>query len=161
MDPKIDPTSLIIPVVTELLDFYVLLRLKGKDMVEIPEMDRKARNFLDMTRETFKDFTVGSAAMGNEKHICSSEKMHRLVHCAVQATNLGDLINTEAMAETIHRIAVRGPQHLVSRSDKTGPGLLKVAQRKEGARIIMEAHSGIMMLFKLTIHYACHGEPVG
>ena len=79
MDPKIDPTSLIIPVVTELLDFYVLLRLKGKDMVEIPEMDRKARNFLDMTRETFKDFTVGSAAMGNEKHICSSEKMHRLV----------------------------------------------------------------------------------
>jgi len=93
LDPKIDPTSLIIPVVTELLDFYVLLRLKGKDMVEIPEMDHKAHNFLDMTRETFKDFTVGSAANGNKKHICSSEKMHRLVHCAVQATNLGDLIN--------------------------------------------------------------------
>jgi hypothetical protein len=38
-------------VVTELFDFYVLLGLKGKDMLEIPEMDCKARNFLDMTRE--------------------------------------------------------------------------------------------------------------
>ena len=122
-------------------------------MVEIPEMDAKARKFLDLSRETFKDFTVGKD--GNKKHICSSEKMHRLVHCACQAAAFKDLINTEAMAETIHRIAVRGPQHLVSRSDKSGPGLLKVAQRKEGARIIMEAHSGMF----LTTDNA--GEPVG
>jgi hypothetical protein len=135
--------------VTELLDFYALVRLKGKDMVEIPEMDAKAQKFLDMSREAFKDFTVGKA--GNTKHISSSEKMHRLVHCATQAAGLGDLVNSEAMAEIIHRTAVQGPQHLVSRSDKSGPGLLKVAQRKEGARIIMEAHSGML----LTTHNAC------
>ena len=29
--PKFDPTTVIIPVVTELLDFYQLLRTKGKD----------------------------------------------------------------------------------------------------------------------------------
>ena len=58
---------------TELLDFYQLLRMKGKDLVEIPEMDRIGRNFLDMSRETFKNFTVGK--VGQEKHICSSEKI--------------------------------------------------------------------------------------
>ena len=68
--------------------------------------------------------------------------MHRIVHCATQATALGDLVNAEAMAEIVHRWAVRGPQHLVSRSDATGSGLLKVAERKEGARMLMEAHSG-------------------
>ena len=71
--------------------------------------------------------------------------MHRLVHFATQAAALGDLINTEAMSEIVHRLAVQGPQHLVSRSDKTGPGLLKVAQRKESARVIMEAHSGMLL----------------
>ena len=62
---KIDPTSVIIPVVTELLDFYQLLRMKGKDLVELPEMDRIGRNFLDMSRETFKDFTVGKKGQEN------------------------------------------------------------------------------------------------
>ena len=75
-------------------------------------MDRIGRNFLDISRETFKDFTVGKK--GQEKHICSSEKMHRIVHCATQAASFGDLVNTEAMSEIIHRIAVRGPQHLPS-----------------------------------------------
>jgi hypothetical protein len=144
LNRKIDPTGVIIPVVTELLDFYQLLRMKGKDLVEIPEMDRIGRNFLDMSRETFKNFTVGK--VGQEKHICSSEKMHRIVHCATQAASLGDLVNTEAMSEIIHRTAVRGPQHLVSRSDMTGPGLLKVAQRKEGSRMMMEAHTGLQLI---------------
>jgi len=67
LNRKIDPTGVIIPVVTELLDFYQLLRMKGKDLVEIPEMDRIGRNFLDMSRETFKNFTVGK--VGQEKHI--------------------------------------------------------------------------------------------
>jgi hypothetical protein len=138
--PKIDPTTVIIPVVTELLDFYQLLRTKGKDLVDIVELDKLGINFLDLSRETFKDFTVGKA--GQEKHICASEKMHRIVHCATQATALGDLCNVEAMAEIVHRWAVRGPQKLVSRSDATGSGLLKVAERKEGARMLMEAHSG-------------------
>ena len=144
--PKIDPTTVIIPVVTELLDFYQLLRTKGKDLVDIVELDKLGINFLDLSRETFKDFTVGKA--GQEKHICASEKMHRIVHCATQATALGDLCNVEAMAEIVHRWAVRGPQHLVSRSDATGSGLLKVAERKEGARMLMEAHSGM--------HRLCH-----
>ena len=147
-DKKIDPTTLIIPVVTELLDFYQLLRMKGKDIVEIPQMDLLGRNFLDLSRETFKDFTVGKD--GQKKHICSSEKMHRIVHCAAQAAALGDLINTEAMSEIVHRLAVRGPQHLVSRSDATGPGLLKIAERKEGSRMLMEGHSGSCMLLFMT-----------
>ena len=139
--PKIDPTTVIIPVVTELLDFYQLLRTKGKDLVEIAEMDKLGNNFVNLSRETFKDFTVGKA--GQEKHICSSEKMHRIVHCATQATALGDLVNAEAMAEIVHRWAVRGPQHLVSRNNATESGLLKVAERKDGARMVMEAHSGM------------------
>jgi len=142
--PKIDPTTVIIPVVTELLDFYQLLRTKGKDLVEIVQMDKLGVNFLDLSRETFKAFTVGKE--GQEKHICSSEKMHRIVHCATQTAALGDLDNVGAMAEIVHRWAVRGPQHLVSRSDATGAGLLKVAERKEGARMLMEAHSGIHRL---------------
>jgi hypothetical protein len=138
--PKIDPTTAIIPVVTELLDFYQLLRTKGKDLVEIAAMDKLGINIVNLSRETFKDFTVGKA--GKEKHISSSEKMHRMVHCATQAAAVGDLVNVEVMAEIVHRWAVRGPQHLVSRSDATGSGLLKVAERKEGARMLMEAHSG-------------------
>ena len=67
--------------------------------------------------------------------------MHRIVHCATQTAALGDLDNVGAMAEIVHRWAVRGPQHLVSRSDATGAGLLKVAERKEGAKMLMEAHS--------------------
>ena len=62
--------------------------------------------------------------------------MHRIVHCATQAAALGDLVNVEAMAEIVHRWAVRGPQKLVSKSDATGSGLLKVAERKEGARML-------------------------
>jgi hypothetical protein len=142
--PRIDPTTVIIPVVTELLDFYQLLRTKGKDLVEIVQMDKLGVNFLDLSRETFKAFTVGKE--GQEKHICSSEKMHRIVHCATQTAALGDLDNVGAMAEIVHRWAVRGPQHLVSRSDATGAGLLKVAERKEGVRMLMEAHSGIHRL---------------
>jgi hypothetical protein len=34
----------------------------------------------------------------------------------------------------------------VSRSDAKGSGLLKVAERKEGARMLMEAHSGMHRL---------------
>ncbi len=77
---KIDPTTVIIPVVTELLDLYQLLRTKGKDLVEIVQMDKLGVHFLDLSRETFnlKAFTVGKE--GQEKHICSSEKMHRIVH---------------------------------------------------------------------------------
>ena len=78
--PKIDPTTAIIPVVTELLDFYQLRRTKGKDLVEIAAMDKLGINFVNLSRETFKDFTVGKA--GKEKHISSSEKMHRMVRCA-------------------------------------------------------------------------------
>jgi hypothetical protein len=69
--------------------------------------------------------------------------MHRIVHCAIQTAALGDLDNAGAMAKNVHRWAgwaVRGPQQLVSRSDATGVGLLKVAERKESARMLMEAH---------------------
>ncbi len=34
---------------------------------------------------------------GKEKHISSSEKMHRMVHCATQAAAVGDLVNVEAI----------------------------------------------------------------
>ena len=55
---RIDPTTLIIPV-----DFYQLLRTKGKDLVDIVELDKLGNNFLDLSRETFQDFTVGSPGM--------------------------------------------------------------------------------------------------
>ena len=103
--PKIDPTTVIIPVVTELLDFYQLLRTRGKDLVEIVQMDKLGVNFLDLSRETFKAFTVGKE--GQEKHICSSEKMHRIVQCA-RTSAIGDLDNVGAIAEIVHRWS-KGP----------------------------------------------------
>ena len=63
-----------------------------------------------------------------------------MVHCATQAAAVGDLVKVEVMAEIVHRWAVRGPQHLVSRSYATGSGLLKVAERKEGARTVPYTH---------------------
>ncbi len=57
-------------------------------------MDSNGRNFLDMSRETFKDFTVSKK--GQKKHICSSEKMHRIVYCTIKGASLGDLVSTEA-----------------------------------------------------------------
>ncbi len=38
--PKLDSTAVIILVVTELLDFYQLLRTRGQDLVETVEMDK-------------------------------------------------------------------------------------------------------------------------
>ncbi len=55
------------------------------------------------------------------------------------------------MADIVPRSAVRGPQHLVSRSDAAGSGLLKVDERKDGARMLMEAHSGMHRLCYCTI----------
>jgi hypothetical protein len=55
-----------------------LLRTRGKDLVEMVQMDKSGVNFLDLStvsRETFKDFTVGKE--WQEKHICSSEKMFK------------------------------------------------------------------------------------
>ena len=49
-------------------------------------MDKLGVNFLDLSRETFKDFTVGKE--GQENHICSSKKMHRIVNCATQTAAL-------------------------------------------------------------------------
>jgi hypothetical protein len=63
--PKIDPTTFIIPVVTELLDFYQLFRTRGKDLVEIVQMDKLGVNFLDLSTETFKDFTVRKEGQKN------------------------------------------------------------------------------------------------
>jgi hypothetical protein len=63
-------------------------------------MDKLGVNFLDLSRETFKDYTVGKA--GQEKHICSSEKMRRIVHCATQTAALGELDNVGGMAENVH-----------------------------------------------------------
>jgi hypothetical protein len=89
-----------------------------------------------------QDFKVGKPGTLSEKHICSSEKMHRCLHAGTKITEYGNISNIGPFAEINHRKFVRGPQGLVSRSDVGGPGLLKVAERKEAARLLLEAHSG-------------------
>jgi hypothetical protein len=75
-------------------------------------------------------------------HKGSSEKMHRCLHAGTKITEYGNISNIGPFAEINHRKFVRGPQSLVSRSDVGGPGLLKVAERKEAARLLLQAHSG-------------------
>jgi hypothetical protein len=69
--------------------------------------------------------------------------MHRCLHAGTKITEYGNISNIGPFAEINHRKNVRGPQSLVSRSDvgHGGPGLLKVAERKEAARLLLEAHS--------------------
>jgi len=77
-----DPTHKINSVVVQLLDWYALARLDCKDAVEICMMDNMAKKFLIDTRNIFQDFKVGKPGTLSEKHICSSEKMHRCLHQA-------------------------------------------------------------------------------
>ena len=137
-----DPTHRINLVVVQLLDWYALARLDCKDAVEVCMMDMMARTFLIDSRNTFQDFKVGKPGTASEKHICSSEKMHRCLHAGTKITEYGNISNIGPFAEINHRKFVRSPQSLVSRSDVGGPGLLKVAERKEAARLLLEAHSG-------------------
>ena len=129
-------------VVVQLLDWYALARLDCKDVVEICMMDNMAKTFLIDSRDTFQDFKVGKPGTASEKHICSSEKMHRCIHAGTKITEYGNITNIGPFAEINHRKFVRSPQSLVSRSDVGGPGLFKVAERKEAARVLLEAHSG-------------------
>ncbi len=68
--------------------------------------------------------------------------MHRCLHAGTKITEYGNMTNIGPFAEINHRKIVRSPQSLVSRSDVGGPGFLKVAERKEAARVLLEAHSG-------------------
>ena len=70
------------------------------------------------------------------------KKMHRCLHAGTKITEYGNVSNIGPFAEINHRKIVRGPQSLVSRSDVGGPGLFKVAERKEAARLLLQAHSG-------------------
>ena len=68
--------------------------------------------------------------------------MHRLVHAGEQAAKFGNLENYLAMAEIIHKVNIKAPQHLTNKSDQTGPGLLKVSERKEAVQILLEGYQG-------------------
>jgi hypothetical protein len=69
--------------------------------------------------------------------------MHRLVHAAEQAAMFGNIENFLAMAEIVHKVSIKSPQHLTNKSDKTGPGLLKVSERKEAVRMLLEGYQGM------------------
>ena len=72
--------------------------------------------------------------------------MHRLVHCGEQAALFGNVENFLAMAEIVHKVNIKSPQraqHLTNKSDKTGPGLLKVSERREAVRMLLEGYQGM------------------
>ena len=135
-----DPSLQILPIINTKLAFYQLYREDTKCAEEIHEMNCLPKRFLVQCRETFKAFKNGKE--GRTKHICSSNKMHRLVHAGEQAAKFGNLENYLAMAEIIHKVNIKSPQHLINKSDQTGPGLLKVSERKEAVRMLLEGYQG-------------------
>jgi hypothetical protein len=58
-------------------------------MMPVDYMDRK---FLEDSRNTFQDFKVGKPGTASEKHICSSEKMHRCLHAGTKITEYGNIM---------------------------------------------------------------------
>jgi hypothetical protein len=70
------------------------------------------------------------------------EKMHRCLNAGTKITEYGNIANIGPFAEINHRKFVWDPKDLVRRSDVGGPGLLKVAERKQAARLLLEAQSG-------------------
>ena len=93
-----DPSLQILPILHTKLTFYQLYREDAKCVDEIHEMTSESKKFLKQCRETFKDFKNG--VPGKQKHICSSNKMHRLVHSGEQVVKFGNLDNYLAMEET-------------------------------------------------------------
>ena len=135
-----DPSLELLPIFHTKLTFYQLYREDAKCIEEIHEQNREAKKFLVQCRTTFKDFQNGKE--GQKKHICSSNKMHRLVHAGEQVAMFGNIENYLAMAEIVHKVHIKGPQNLTNKSDKTGPGLLKVSERREAVRILLEGYQG-------------------
>ena len=86
-----DPSLQILPILHTKLTFYQLYREDAKCVDEIHEMNCAAKKILIQCRETFRDFKNG--APGKQKHICSSNKMHRLVHGGEQVTKFGNVEN--------------------------------------------------------------------
>jgi hypothetical protein len=135
-----DPAMKVLPVLNNLLSWYHMYRLRGKDMDEIFEMDRLGNRFVTTCRTTFEGLTVGTGA--RTKHICASNKMHRIKHAGEQTLKLGDSRNFGAMAEQNHKLHVKGPQHLTNKADISGPGLLKVFERKDAVRHMLRGWDG-------------------
>ena len=108
-----------------LVQWNTMMRLRGKDADEIARMDDLAKDFIIVAEETFRAFPMASG-----KHLMSSNKVHRMTHGGTQTFMGGDHINFEPMAEIGHRKHIKGPQHLLSKSDTYGPGLLSIAERK-------------------------------
>ena len=140
-DVVADPTHHILPILHTKLTFYQLYKEDAKCIDEIYEMTCQAKKFLIQCRDTFKDFKNGRP--GRQKHICSSNKMHRLVHSGEQVAKFGNIENFLAMAEIVHKVHIKGPHHLTNKSDVTGPGLLKVSERKEAMRLLLEGYQGM------------------
>ena len=64
---------------------------------------------------------------------------------------LGDSCNFQAMSELCHKTHVKAPQNLINRADKSGPGLLKVAQRKEAVKSLLQGYEGEMIMYNTCI----------
>ena len=82
----------------------------AKCVDEILEMNCAAKKFLILCRETFTGRDFNNRVPGRQKHICSSNKMHRLVHGGEQVTKFGNVENFLAMAEIVHKMHIKGPQ---------------------------------------------------
>ena len=127
-----DPSDEIIPIVTTLLDWYMHVLWRGKDMAEINRMDSKAEEFATLCKETFRLYPMKSG-----KHLMSSSKVHRMCHCGTQTAIGGDRVNFDPMAEIGHKRHIKGPQHLTSKGNKDGPGLLKISERKHAVEEVL------------------------
>jgi hypothetical protein len=134
-----DPSDDIIPIVTTLLDWYMHMRWRGKDMAEINRMDSKAEEFATLCEETFRPYPMKSG-----KHLMSSSKVHRMCHGGTQTVIGGDRVNFDPMAEIGHKRHIKGPQHLTSKGNKDGPGLLKISERKHAVEEVLCGWQGFV-----------------
>ena len=146
-DPSLQSTR----VFHNLLQWYRFMRMRGKDMDEIRQMDDVARDYIALAEETYKDYPMKSG-----KHLMSSNKIHRMVHGGGQTLIGGDRINFEPMAEMGHRTHIQGPQHLTSKSDTHGPGLLSIAERKSSVEEVLCGWQGDASLLHVLCTWHVH-----
>ena len=106
-------------------------------MSSLLRLDALARRFVSMCASLFPFRKRGGLLF-----LCC-EKIHSMLHCAMEIMRWGSLINCSGeAAETAHKINVKGPGANVNQRDSALGTLMTHARRKETARIMGEAIQG-------------------
>ena len=106
-------------------------------MSSLLRLDALARRFVSMCATMFP-----FRKRGGLLYLCC-EKIHSMLHCAMEIMRWGSLINCSGeAAETAHKINVKGPGANVNQRDSALGTLMNHARRKETARLMGAAIRG-------------------